>query len=65
MVAREQALFFLCTLQAQKFIFGGQEKLIAVTSLFIWQKILYFSPQQPRDSEKSNHTGRLEVAFWG
>ena len=35
MVAREWALFFLCTLGAQKFIFGGSESLIAVISLFI------------------------------
>ena len=35
MVAGEWALFFLCTLGAQKLIFGGSESLIAVISLFI------------------------------
>ena len=35
MAVRQQTLFFLGTLHAQKFTFGGPESLIAVTSLFI------------------------------
>ena len=45
MATRQQVLFsFLSALQAQKFMFGGPESPMVVTSLLLtWQEILHFS----------------------
>ena len=69
MVAGEWALFFLCTLGAQKLIFGGSESLIAVISLFvdITGDIPFYTTHKMRKCKevKLTHPPACGLPFWG